>query len=173
MHSRVFHVPNNRVLILTVEVWQSLAQEFKLNKSSTTKLRKMINQMTIAGIPTPVKIFTWILIGAGSFFFYVYTFNPVLSFPNANLDTYSAKMGFASTGVRILGSVLALLISVVANNPRWLFITLVSRIFIELGDVVVGLTLDGATANTFSLTVLAGIEIWAALRLWKIIETDK
>jgi hypothetical protein len=108
----------------------------------------MTNQNLIIGIPTPVKIFTWILICAGSFFFYVYTFKPVISFPNATLDTYSAKMGFASTGVRILGSVLALLISVLANNPRWLFITLISRVFIELGDVVVGLILDGVTANS-------------------------
>ncbi len=125
-----------------------------------------------ASIPTPVKIFTWILICAGCFFFYVYTFNPTLSFPNANLDTYSAKMGFASTGVRILGSVLALLISVIANNPRWLFITLISRIFIELGDVVVGLVLDGATANTFALIVLALLEIWAVSQLWKVIKTN-
>lgn len=132
----------------------------------------MTNQNLVVGIPTPVKIFTWILICAGSFFFYVYTFNPVISFPNATLDTYSAKMGFASTGVRILGSVLALLISVLVNNPRWLFITLISRIFIELGDVVVGLILDGVTANTFSLTVLAGLEIWAVLRLWKVIKTN-
>ena len=132
----------------------------------------MTNQNLTVGIPTPVKIFTWILICAGSFFFYVYTFNPAISFPNASLDTYSAKMGFASTGVRILGSVLALLISVLANNLRWLFITLISRIFIELGDVVVGLILDGVTANTFSLTVLAGLEIWAVLRLWKVIKTN-
>ncbi len=124
------------------------------------------------GIPTPVKIFTWILIFAGSFFFYVYTFHPSISFPNANLDTYSAKMGFASTGVRILGSVLALLISVLYNQPRWLFITLISRVFIELGDVVVGLMLDGVTANTFSLIVLAGVEIWAVLRLWKVIKVE-
>jgi hypothetical protein len=55
--------------------------------------------------------------------------------------------------VRILGSVLALLISVLANNPRWLFITLISRVFIELGDVVVGLILDGVTANSFALIV--------------------
>jgi hypothetical protein len=113
------------------------------------------NQTHSLGIPMPVKIFTWILVCAGSFFFYVYTFNPSISFPNATLETYSAKMGFASSGVRILGSVLALLISVVANNPRWLFITLISRIFIELGDVVVGLVLDGPTANTASLTILA------------------
>lgn len=132
----------------------------------------MTNQNSTVGIPTPVKIFTWILICAGSFFFYVYTFHPSISFPNANLDTYSAKMGFASTGVRILGSVLALLISVLANNPRWLFITLISRIFIELGDVVVGLNLDGVTTNTFSLTVLAGLEIWAVLRLWKVIKPN-
>jgi hypothetical protein len=134
----------------------------------------MINQTFTnnAVIPIPVKIFTWILICAGIFFFYVYTFNPGISFPNANLDTYSAKMGFASTGVRILGSVLALLISVIANNPRWLFITLISRIFIELGDVVVGLQLDGATVNTVSLLVLALAEIWAVLRLWKVTKTD-
>lgn len=132
----------------------------------------MTNQISNVGIPTPVRIFTWILISAGCFFFYVYTFNPVISFPNANLDSYSAKMGFASTGVRILGSVLALLISVLYNKPNWLFITLISRVFIELGDVVVGLNLDGVTANTFSLVVLAGLEIWAVLRLWNVIKTN-
>ncbi|MBN8588554.1 MAG: hypothetical protein J0L94_09555 [Rhodothermia bacterium] len=132
----------------------------------------MKNQNLASGIPIPVKIFTWMLIVAGSFFFYVYTFNPSLSFPSATLDTYSAKMGFASTGVRILGSVLALLISVIANNPRWLFITLISRVFIELGDVVVGLLLDGVTANTFALCVLAVAEIWAVLKLWHVINTN-
>ena len=133
----------------------------------------MTNQTsTSMGVPTPVKIFTWVLIAAGIFFFYVYTFAPSISFPNANLDTYSAKMGFASTGVRILGSVAALLISVLANNPRWLFITLISRVFIELGDVVVGLQLDGVTANTGALLVLAAAEIWAVLQLWKVIKTN-
>ncbi|MDD5151725.1 MAG: hypothetical protein PHC28_14815, partial [Flavobacterium sp.] len=91
----------------------------------------MTNQISNVAIPTPVKIFTWILICAGLFFFYVYTFSPNISFPNANLETYSAKLGFGSTGVRILGSVLALLISVIYNKPHWLFITLISRIFIE------------------------------------------
>jgi hypothetical protein len=132
----------------------------------------MPNQNSTLGIPMPVKIFTWILIAAGSFFFYVYTFNPSMSFPNANLDTYSAKMGFASTGVRILGSVLALFISVIANNPRWLFISLISRIFIELGDVVVGLLLDGVTANTAALGILTSAEIWAVLRLWRVIKAN-
>ena len=124
-----------------------------------------------SSIPTPVKICSWILICAGCFFFYVYTFHPSLSFPNANLDSYSAKMGFASAGVRILGSVLALIISLIYNKPHWLFITLISRIFIELGDVIVGLYLDGVSANTFALIVLAGLEIWATLRLWKVIKS--
>jgi hypothetical protein len=130
------------------------------------------NSTSNVGIPTSVKIFTWILIGAGTFFFYVYAFAPSISFPNANLDTYSAKLGFESTGVRILGSVLALLISVVMNNPRWLFITLISRIFIELGDVVVGFQLDGITANTGALIVLAAAEIWAVLQLWNVIKSN-
>lgn len=135
-------------------------------------MTSQISNSTV-GIPVPVKIFTWILICAGLFFFYVYTFNPVLSFPNANLDTYSAKLGFESTGVRILGSVLALLISVIYNKPQWLFITLISRVFIEIGDVVVGLTLDGVTANTFALLVLASVEIWAVWRLWRVIQTNE
>lgn len=121
------------------------------------------------GIPRPVQVFTWILISAGCFFFYVYTFQPSISFPNASLDSYSAKLGFASTGVRILGSVLALLISVWVNDARWLFITLLSRIFIELGDTLVGLLLDGPTANTGALLVLAAVEMWAARRLWHVI----
>lgn len=91
---------------------------------------------------------------------------------SANLDTYSAQMGFASTGVRILGSVLALLISVLANNPQWLFITMISRVFIELGDAVVGLLLDGVTANTGALAVLAAAEVWAVSRLWQVIKRN-
>ena len=134
----------------------------------------MTNQNSEVVIPTSVKIFTWILICAGLFFFYVYTFSPNISFPNSNLETYSAKLGFESTGVRILGSVLALLISVIYNKPHWLFITLISRIFIELGDVLVGLNLDGVTANTFALIVLATLEIWAVTRLWSVMQiTDK
>lgn len=129
----------------------------------------MLSNQNSLSIPGPIKIFTWILIGAGSFFFYVYTFNPSISFPQANLSDYSAKMGFGSTGVRILGSVLALLISVIANNPRWLFITLLSRVFIELGDSVLGVILDGVTPNTYALVILAALEIWATLRLWKTI----
>ncbi len=126
--------------------------------------------MNTPNIPISVKIFTWFLILVGCFFFYVYTFSPNISFPNANLDTYSAKMGFGSAGVRILGSVLALLISVVANKPKWLFITLISRIFIELGDLVLGFILDGFTPNVIALSVLASLEIWA---VWKLLPIQK
>ena len=132
----------------------------------------MTNQNLTVGIPTPVKIFTWILICAGCFFFYVYTFNPVISFPNASLDTYSAKMGFASTGVRIIGGVLILLVSLLANKPSWLFATLLGRVFVEIGDLILGLILDGFTSNVVALLVLASLEIWAVLRLWKVIKSN-
>ncbi len=132
----------------------------------------MVHSSTAAGIPRPVKIFTTLLILAGCFFFYVYTFNPGLSFPAADLSTYSAQIGFGSAGVRILGSVVALLISLLANNPRWLFITIISRVFIELGDLVLGLVLDGITSNTFALLALAGLEIWAVMALWKAIQNN-
>lgn len=85
------------------------------------------------GIPTPIKIFTWILIGAGIFFAYVFIFNPGLAFPGAAITDYSSKLGFYSTGVRVIGSVAALFISVVLNNPQLLAITLASRLIIEVG----------------------------------------
>ena len=132
----------------------------------------MTNQNLTVGIPTPVKIFTWILICAGCFFFYVYTFNPAISFPNASLDTYSAKMGFASTGVRIIGGVLILLVSLLANKPSWLLATLLGRVFVEIGDLILGLILDGFTPNVIALIVLASLEIWAVSRLWKVIKTN-
>ncbi|SEM10305.1 hypothetical protein SAMN05421856_101111 [Chryseobacterium taichungense] len=67
-------------------------------------------------IPLSVKIFSWVLIVAGIFFFYVFTFNPGLSFPGASITDYSSRLGFSSTGVRVLGSVVALLISVSLIN---------------------------------------------------------
>jgi len=126
-----------------------------------------------AGIPIAVKIFSWILIIAGCFYFYVYTFNPSISFPEANLKTYSARIGFESTGVRILGSVFALLISLIYNKPHWLFITLISRIFIEFGDVIIGLINDGVNSNTFALLLLIILEIWAVLQLWSVMVLNK
>ena len=131
----------------------------------------MTNHNLTVGIPTPVKIFTWILICAGCFFFYVYTFNPAISFPNASLDTYSAKMGFASTGVRIIGGVLILILSLLANKPSWLFATLLGRVFVEIGDMLLGLILDGFTPNTIGLIVLASLELWAVSRLWNVIKS--
>lgn len=71
--------------------------------------------------------------------------------------------------MRILGSVLALLISVLANNPRWLFIALILRVFIKLGDAVVGLVLDGVTANT-KASISLKIPVW---RMPPIICLDK
>ena len=119
------------------------------------------------GIPQPVKIFTWVLICAGLFFAYVFTFNPGLSFPGAQITDYSSQLGFASTGVRVLGSVVALLISVLFNKPQWLLITLISRLFIEVGDIVVGLATGGAMANNIMIGVLALCELWAILKLFK------
>ncbi len=119
------------------------------------------------GIPQSVKIFTWVLICAGLFFGYVYTFNPGLSFPGAKITDYSSQFAFASTGVRVLGSVAALLISVIYNKPQWLLITLISRVFIELGDIVVGLATGGTMVNNVMIGIIAALEIWAILVLLK------
>lgn len=121
------------------------------------------------GIPTPVKIFTWVLICAGLFFSYVFAFNPGLSFPGASITDYSSQLGFYSTGVRVLGSVVALLISVLYNNPRFLFITLVSRIVIEAGDIIVGFATGGTMMNTIMIAIIAALELWAILQLLKVI----
>ncbi len=120
------------------------------------------------GIPQPIKIFTWVLICAGLFFSYVFTFNPGLSFPGAKITDYSSQLGFASTGVRVLGSVAALLISVIYNKPQWLLITLISRFVIELGDIVVGVATGGTMANNIMIGVIATLELWAILRLIKV-----
>ncbi|MEZ4657402.1 MAG: hypothetical protein R2911_07505 [Caldilineaceae bacterium] len=131
----------------------------------------MINQISTdkVGIPQPVKIFTWVLITAGLFFAYVFTFNPGLTFPGAEITDYSSQLGFASTGVRVLGSVIALLISVLYNKPQWLFITLISRLVIEVGDIIVGFAIGGAMMNQIMIGVIAIFELWATLRLLKIV----
>ena len=118
-------------------------------------------------IPQSVKVFTWVLIVAGLFFFYIYTFNPGLVFPGAQITDYSSKLGFASTGVRVLGSVAALVISVLFNRPQWLLITLVSRLFIETGDIVVGFTTGGTMVNNVMIGIVAALELWAILTLVK------
>lgn len=120
------------------------------------------------GIPQSVKIFTWVLICAGLFFAYVYTFNPGLAFPGTKITDYSSQFGFASVGVRVLGSVAALLISVIYNKPQWLLITLISRVFIEVGDIAVGFATGGTMTNNIMIAVIAGLEIWAILKLAKL-----
>lgn len=122
-------------------------------------------------IPLSVKIFSWILIVAGIFFFYVFTFNPGLSFPGACITDYSSQLGFSSAGVRVLGSVVALLISVIFNKPQWLFITLISRLVIETGDIIVNVATDGTITNTILIGVIAILELWAVIKLYKIIKT--
>ena len=131
-----------------------------------------MEKSTHAGIPKPVKIFTWILIFAGLFFAYVFTFNPGLSFPGAAITDYSSQLGFASTGVRVLGSVVALLVSVLANRPQWLFITLISRLVIEVGDIAVGIATGGTMMNNVMIGVIAALEFWAITQLWKVIKSE-
>ena len=120
------------------------------------------------GIPQPVKIFTWVLICAGLFFAYVYTFNPGLAFPGAKITDYSSQFGFASTGVRVFGSVAALLISVIYNKPQWLLITLISRLVIEVGDIIVGIATGGTLVNNIMIGVIAALELWAILKLVRL-----
>jgi hypothetical protein len=121
-------------------------------------------------IPLSVKIFSWILIVAGIFFFYVFTFNPGLSFPGASITDYSSQLGFSSAGVRVLGSVVALLISVIFNKPQWLFITLISRLVIETGDIIVNVITDGTITNTIMIGAISILELWAVIKLYKIIK---
>jgi hypothetical protein len=123
--------------------------------------------VALPGIPRPVQIFTWLLICAGLFFAYVFTFDPGLSFPGAKITDYSSQLGFASTGVRVLGSVAALLISVILNKPQWLLITLISRLVIELGDIVVGIVTGGTLTNNVMIGIIALLELWAIGKLIK------
>ena len=118
-------------------------------------------------IPKPATIFGWLLVLAGSLFAYVYMFNPGLSFPGVTIGTYSEQFGLYSTGVRILGSVLGITIALLLNSAMLLALMLTTRVFIELGDVVVGLVINhGAMdANTFTLTALAAIEVFFIIQL--------
>jgi hypothetical protein len=122
------------------------------------------------GIPTPIKVFAWILIAAGCFFAYVFNFNPGLSFPGASITDYSSQLGFSSTAVRVVSSVLALLISVSLNNAKFMAIAMGSRVVGEWGDVLVGLVYGGSMANTVALTVLGALELWATITLFKQIK---
>lgn len=121
-------------------------------------------------IPMPAKIFGWLLVLAGMFFAYVYMATPGSFFSGIVIETLSEKFGLYSTGVRILGSVLGIAIALVLNSAALLALMLATRAFIELGDVLVGLTVNGTPdANTVTLTLLAAVEIYFVLKLSKLV----
>ena len=112
-------------------------------------------------IPTRAMVFGWILVAAGCFFAWVYAARPGSFFPGVAIEDFSDKFGLYSTSVRILGSVLGIVIALLLNSAALLALMLATRIFIELGDVVVGLMLNGGPdANTLSLTALAAVEAY-------------
>lgn len=120
----------------------------------------MTNVLSTA-IPLRAKVFGWILVLAGTFFAYVYMVTPGAFFPGVTVETFAEKFGLYSTGVRILGSVLGIVIALMLNSAALLAIMLATRVFIELGDVGVGLVLNGgADANTVTLIGLAAVEIY-------------
>ena len=112
-------------------------------------------------IPTRAKVFGWLLVLAGCFFGYVFMAMPGAFFPGVTVETFAERFGLYSTGVRVFGSVAGLVIALVLNSAALLALMLATRIFIELGDVGVGLILNGAPdQNTFSLTAIAVVEAY-------------
>ena len=126
-----------------------------------------------SSIPGLVKIFTALLILAGLFFAYVFSFNPGLTFPGAQITDYSSKLGFMSTGVRVVGSVVGLMVALALNSPRLLLLMLVTRIVIELGDILVGSVTGGTTSNTIMIGVIATLELFAVLKLLQVIRAER
>ena len=117
-------------------------------------------------IPMRAKVFGWLLVAAGCFFAWVYTVAPGAFFPGVTVESFSERFGLYSNGVRILGSVLGIGIALILNSAALLALMLATRIFIELGDVGVGLVLNGAPdANTWTLIALAAVETYMLLFL--------
>lgn len=117
-------------------------------------------------------IFGWILVLAGLFFAYVYMATPGAFFPGVVIEAFSEKFGLYSTGVRILGSVVGIVIALVLDSAILLALMLATRVFIELGDVFVGLALNGAPdANTLTLSALALIEVYFVVKLLKVLRS--
>jgi len=117
-------------------------------------------------IPTRAKVFGWLLVLAGCFFAYVYAVTPGTFFPGVTVETFSERFGLYSTAVRILGSVLGILVALLLNSAALLALMLLTRIFIELGDVATGLVLNGGPdANTLTLGLLAAAELYMLLFL--------
>ena len=123
-------------------------------------------------IPTPAKVFGWVLVAAGCFFAYIYMVTPGAFFPGVNISTHSEKFGLYSTGVRILGSVIGLVIALALNSAALLALMLATRVCIELGDVIVGLVINGAPdGNTATLTVLAAVEVYFVFQLLRALKS--
>ena len=126
-----------------------------------------------APIPTRANVFGWLLVLAGCFFAWVYMATPGRFFPGVSIETFSERFGLYSTGVRILGSVLGILVALLLNNAALLALMLLTRIFIELGDVCIGLVLNGAPdTNTVTLLALAAVETYMLLFLIARIRRD-
>lgn len=117
-------------------------------------------------IPARAKAFGWLLVLAGCVFAYVYMATPGSVFPGVSVESFSERFGLYSTGVRILGSVLGILVALLLNNAALLALMLLTRIFIKLGDLCIGLILSGAPdANTVTLLALAAVETYMLLFL--------
>jgi hypothetical protein len=122
-------------------------------------------------IPLPAKVFGWILVAAGCFFAYIFMVTPGAFFPGVTLATFSEQFGLYSTGVRVLGSVFGLIIALWLNSAALLALMLATRIFIEVGDVTVGLILNqGPDANTYSLLAVAAVELIVLLSLLRVLQ---
>lgn len=132
----------------------------------------MVLSIDKVGIPPAVKIFTIVLILAGLFFAYVFSFNPGLAFPGAKISDYSSQFGFMSTGVRVLGSVVGLVIALALNSPRLLLLMLITRLVIETGDIIVGFATGGTISNAIMIGVIALLELLAILKLIKVIRQE-
>ena len=122
-------------------------------------------------IPTLPKAFGWVLVLAGLFFAYVYMMAPGMFFPGVGIQTYSEQFGLYSTSVRILGAVLGILVALILNSAALFALMLVTRIFIELSDVIVGLVINNGSPdqNTFILLVLACVELLVLVTLVRLL----
>ncbi len=122
-------------------------------------------------IPSIPKVFGWILVVAGSFFAYIYMFSPGTFFPGVTTSTYSEQFGLYSTGVRILAAVLGIIIALCFNSAALLAVMLVMRVFVEMGDVIVGLVVNQGSpdTNTFTLLALAAVEVVMIVLLVKVL----
>lgn len=89
-----------------------------------------------------------------------------------SIGTYSEQFGLYSTGVRILAAVLGIIIALYFNSAALLAVMLVMRVFVEIGDVIVGLVLNQGTpdTNTFTLLALAAVEIIMIALLMKTLK---